>query len=68
MKGPRLVAVILAGGSGTRFWPLSRKAHPKPLLRAGGRAISARTRSSSSIRNWFHSVMITTASAFSHAS
>lgn len=36
MKGPRLVAVILAGGSGTRFWPLSRKAHPKPLLRAGG--------------------------------
>ena len=38
MKRPRLVAVILAGGSGTRFWPLSRKAHPKPLLRAGGRA------------------------------
>jgi mannose-1-phosphate guanylyltransferase len=37
MKGPRLVAVILAGGSGTRFWPLSRKARPKPLLRAGGR-------------------------------
>ncbi len=37
MKAPRLVAVILAGGSGTRFWPLSRKAHPKPLLRAGGR-------------------------------
>ena len=37
MKAPRLVAVILAGGSGTRFWPLSRKRHPKPLLRAGGR-------------------------------
>jgi len=37
MKPPRLVAVILAGGAGTRFWPLSRKAHPKPLLRAGGR-------------------------------
>jgi mannose-1-phosphate guanylyltransferase len=37
MKGPRLVAVILAGGAGTRFWPLSREAHPKPLLRAGGR-------------------------------
>jgi mannose-1-phosphate guanylyltransferase len=37
MKGPRLVAVILAGGSGTRFWPLSRKKRPKPLLRAGGR-------------------------------
>ncbi len=26
-------AVILAGGSGERFWPLSRKASPKQLLR-----------------------------------
>jgi mannose-1-phosphate guanylyltransferase len=25
-------AVIMAGGSGTRFWPLSRKARPKQLL------------------------------------
>ena len=38
MKAPRLAAVILAGGSGTRFWPLSRRSRPKPLLRAGGRA------------------------------
>ena len=37
MTAPRLVAVILAGGAGTRFWPLSREARPKPLLRAGGR-------------------------------
>jgi mannose-1-phosphate guanylyltransferase len=36
-RSPRLVAVILAGGAGTRFWPLSREARPKPLLRAGGR-------------------------------
>ena len=26
-------AVILAGGSGTRFWPASRKSHPKQFLR-----------------------------------
>ena len=25
-------AVILAGGKGERFWPLSREAHPKQLL------------------------------------
>ena len=27
------VAVIMAGGSGERFWPLSRKFRPKQLLR-----------------------------------
>ncbi len=29
-------AVVLAGGAGTRFWPLSREARPKPLLRVAG--------------------------------
>jgi mannose-1-phosphate guanylyltransferase len=28
--------VIMAGGSGTRFWPVSRRAHPKQLLRIVG--------------------------------
>ncbi|MFZ5468130.1 MAG: mannose-1-phosphate guanylyltransferase [Myxococcota bacterium] len=28
----RLFPVIIAGGSGTRFWPLSRKARPKQFL------------------------------------
>src|SRR5947199_4827477 len=28
-----IYALILAGGSGERFWPLSRKARPKQLLR-----------------------------------
>jgi mannose-1-phosphate guanylyltransferase/mannose-6-phosphate isomerase len=31
-----LYAVILAGGSGTRFWPLSRHLYPKQLLRIIG--------------------------------
>ena len=35
-----LHAVIMAGGTGTRFWPLSRAARPKQLLDlAGGRTM-----------------------------
>jgi mannose-1-phosphate guanylyltransferase / mannose-6-phosphate isomerase len=33
---PSLYPVIMAGGSGTRFWPLSRHFFPKQLLRIGG--------------------------------
>lgn len=37
---PPLHAVVLAGGAGERFWPASRTAHPKPLLRVvGGRSL-----------------------------
>ncbi|HUK13344.1 MAG TPA: sugar phosphate nucleotidyltransferase [Thermoanaerobaculaceae bacterium] len=37
-----LWAVVMAGGSGTRFWPLSRRARPKQLLRfAAGRSLLA---------------------------
>src|SRR5690554_1820985 len=32
---PNLYAVILAGGSGTRFWPASRRLRPKQLLALG---------------------------------
>lgn len=31
-----LYAIILAGGSGTRFWPLSRETYPKQMLQIGG--------------------------------
>ncbi len=27
-----MIALIMAGGSGTRFWPLSRRSHPKQYL------------------------------------
>lgn len=32
---PHLYCVVLAGGSGTRFWPASRKSMPKQLLAIG---------------------------------
>jgi mannose-1-phosphate guanylyltransferase len=37
MKDRDVRAVILAGGRGTRFWPLGRAARPKQLLRIAGR-------------------------------
>ena len=36
MTEPALHAVILAGGSGTRFWPASRRARPKQFLSVAG--------------------------------
>lgn len=33
------VAVIMAGGTGTRFWPLSRKSRPKQLLSIGNHPV-----------------------------
>ncbi len=34
---PRLWALIMAGGTGERLWPLSRRRHPKQTLRLGTR-------------------------------
>jgi len=43
-EGAPLFAVVMAGGSGTRFWPLSRRSRPKQLLPfAGGRSLLAAT-------------------------
>lgn len=36
IKSPTLVPVIMAGGSGTRLWPLSRAGHPKQFLALNG--------------------------------
>jgi mannose-1-phosphate guanylyltransferase/mannose-6-phosphate isomerase len=33
----RIVPVVIAGGSGTRLWPLSRDLYPKQFLSLGGR-------------------------------
>lgn len=33
------IAVILSGGTGTRLWPASRQAYPKPFMHIGGRSL-----------------------------
>lgn len=40
MAGPTRVAIILAGGSGERFWPLSTPDRPKQLLSLSGSGAS----------------------------
>jgi mannose-1-phosphate guanylyltransferase len=30
-----LIPVILSGGAGSRLWPVSREAYPKPFIRLG---------------------------------
>lgn len=36
MTNPHLYAVVMAGGGGTRLWPLSRRTHPKQMLKLFG--------------------------------
>ncbi|MCC7012297.1 MAG: mannose-1-phosphate guanylyltransferase [Planctomycetes bacterium] len=44
MVQPPLYAILLAGGTGTRFWPASRKSRPKQFLRiVGERSMLAET-------------------------
>ena len=35
----KVYGVIMAGGGGTRFWPLSRNASPKQLLNLTGKDV-----------------------------
>ena len=39
-----LIPVILSGGAGTRLWPVSRQAHPKPFMRlVDGESLAEKT-------------------------
>jgi mannose-1-phosphate guanylyltransferase/mannose-6-phosphate isomerase len=37
----KLVSVVLSGGAGTRLWPASRQAYPKPFMKLGGQPLLA---------------------------
>ncbi|MGN6389632.1 MAG: mannose-1-phosphate guanylyltransferase/mannose-6-phosphate isomerase [Burkholderiaceae bacterium] len=38
-----LIPIILAGGAGTRLWPVSRESRPKPFLRIGDKTLLTQT-------------------------
>lgn len=39
-----MIPVILSGGAGTRLWPVSRRAHPKPFMQlADGQSLAEKT-------------------------
>jgi mannose-1-phosphate guanylyltransferase/mannose-6-phosphate isomerase len=41
---PKLIPVILSGGAGTRLWPVSRRAHPKPFMQlVDGESLAEKT-------------------------
>ena len=35
----KIVSVVLSGGAGTRLWPVSRQARPKPFMQLGGKSL-----------------------------
>ena len=35
----KLISVVLSGGAGTRLWPVSRQALPKPFMKLGGSSL-----------------------------
>ena len=43
-KPKTLIPVILSGGAGTRLWPVSRRAHPKPFMKlVDGESLAEKT-------------------------
>lgn len=62
--------VIMAGGSGTRFWPASRRHHPKQFLALGDeRSLLRQTaeRVVGAVVDWDHLVVVTGAAHAEHA-
>lgn len=39
----QIIPIILSGGAGTRLWPVSREAMPKPFMRIGNNSLLQRT-------------------------
>lgn len=56
-----LIPVILSGGAGTRLWPVSREAHPKPFIRLpDGSTLLGRTYRRAAALPWISEVVTVT--------
>lgn len=64
---PAIHVVILAGGRGTRFWPASRRAHPKQFLAMAG-AKSLLTTTCERLEGWIPADQIWIVTAAEHTS
>ena len=53
LKHGMVFPVILSGGSGSRLWPLSRKALPKQLLPLAGPATMIQETAARAAGRWF---------------
>ena len=60
-KSSKKVAVIMAGGSGTRFWPLSRRSFPKQFLPFGDDGRSLIQDTYSRVKSIVDEVLVVTA-------
>lgn len=61
-----MIAVIIAGGSGTRLWPLSTPEYPKHLLKINGDADSLLQRTYTRAKSIANSVYIITEAGHAH--
>ncbi|SEM14483.1 mannose-1-phosphate guanylyltransferase/mannose-6-phosphate isomerase [Xaviernesmea oryzae] len=65
MSAKKIVPVIMAGGKGTRLWPLSRAAAPKQFLQfLGEHSLFQKTLQRVSDRDWYAPALIVTNSQF----
>lgn len=61
-----MITVIIAGGSGTRLWPLSTNAYPKHLLKVAGDSRSLLQNTFDRVQNTSTRVYVITDSSHSH--
>lgn len=55
---PPIIPVILSGGSGTRLWPLSRKAYPKQLLSLTGGKYTMLQETALRVKRWAAPIVV----------